>query len=344
MRLPGPAPRCLVVHGVSIGVVRAWATLWDDTGSMRAVGISVIGGTVEPFDLPEPPKPGPRDIVVDVRGAGIANWDDLVRTGAWDVGIRPPMALGVEAAGFVRMIGSGVTRFAAGDAVLVHSAPLRYQGAWAERFLAAEADVAAKPPSLDWMTAAVLPVPLLTASQVVVHLTKEPGTDVLIHGAGGLTGGMLVLMAVQAGYRVVATCSPASADRVRGYGAAETVDHNDPAWRVALHEAFPRGFGAVIVAVRGGSASVLPLVADGGQLLTITGDSPANERGIAMTNAYVAPDGPALETAAHLVARLGVPIPIAATVGFAETADALRRTTSGSSGGARVLDLRPADR
>jgi NADPH:quinone reductase-like Zn-dependent oxidoreductase len=309
---------------------------------MRTVGIRAIGGPIQQLDLPDPPEPGRGEVVIDVVTAGVGNWDDLVRTGAWDVGLRPPMALGVEAAGIVRTVGPGVTRIAEGDAVLVHSAPLRYQGTWAEQLLAAEADVAAKPPSLDWMAAAALPVPLLTASQVVGRLTIEPGAGVLVHGAGGLTGGLFVVMAAGAGFRVVATCSPASADRVRGYGAADTIDYNDPAWQAVLQGAFPRGFGAVIVAVRGASASVLPLVADGGQLLTITGDPPPSERGIAVTNAYVAPDGPALEAAAELVARLGVRIPIAETVGLAETADALRRATGGSSGGARVIDLRQA--
>ncbi|TMG16412.1 MAG: NADP-dependent oxidoreductase, partial [Chloroflexi bacterium] len=39
---------------------------------------------------------------MEVHAAGVANWDDLVRTGGWDVGITPPMALGVEAAGTIR--------------------------------------------------------------------------------------------------------------------------------------------------------------------------------------------------------------------------------------------------
>jgi hypothetical protein len=46
--------------------------------------------------------------------------------------------------------------------VLVHSTPLLYQGAWAERFLAPEAHVAAKPSTLSWGEAALLPVPLLS--------------------------------------------------------------------------------------------------------------------------------------------------------------------------------------
>jgi NADPH:quinone reductase-like Zn-dependent oxidoreductase len=49
-----------------------------------------------------------------VRAAGVANWDDIVRQGGWDVGLSPPMALGVEAAGVVTAAGAGVHDWALG--------------------------------------------------------------------------------------------------------------------------------------------------------------------------------------------------------------------------------------
>ncbi|MFL5754883.1 MAG: alcohol dehydrogenase catalytic domain-containing protein, partial [Chloroflexota bacterium] len=84
---------------------------------MRAAGIRAFGGPVERLDLPPPPDPTADDVLVEVRAAGIGNWDDLVRTGSWDVGTAPPMALGVEAAGVVRAIGPTQARFAPGDEV-----------------------------------------------------------------------------------------------------------------------------------------------------------------------------------------------------------------------------------
>jgi NADPH:quinone reductase-like Zn-dependent oxidoreductase len=53
----------------------------EDTYGMRAVGICAFGGTIEQLELPEPPEPGRRDVLVDVLRAGIGNEDDLVRTG-----------------------------------------------------------------------------------------------------------------------------------------------------------------------------------------------------------------------------------------------------------------------
>src|SRR4051812_38286 len=103
---------------------------------MRAAGVRDFGLAVEPLDVPEPIGPGSDEVLIDVRAAGVANWDDLIRTGAWAVGGQPPLALGTEAAGVVAAIGSDVNGFVVGERVLVHSTPLRSQGAWAERFLA----------------------------------------------------------------------------------------------------------------------------------------------------------------------------------------------------------------
>jgi NADPH:quinone reductase-like Zn-dependent oxidoreductase len=95
---------------------------------MRPAGVRALGAPPEPIVLPEPPAPSADEVLIDVEAAGVGNWDDVVRSGGWDVGIRPPMALGVEAAGIVRVVGTHVTRFVPGDRVIVHSAPLRYQG------------------------------------------------------------------------------------------------------------------------------------------------------------------------------------------------------------------------
>ena len=73
--------------------------------AMRAAGIDEFGGAVHPMTLPEPRTLGPDEVLIDVRAAGVANWEEFVRTGGWDVGARPPMALGVEASGVVRAVG-----------------------------------------------------------------------------------------------------------------------------------------------------------------------------------------------------------------------------------------------
>ena len=125
----------------------------------------------------------------------MGNWDEFVRTDGWDVGRRPPMALGVEAAGVVAAVGSMVTDWAPGDEVMTHPLPLRDQGTWAPTLIAPAALLAAKPASVSWEVAAVFPVPALTAAQVLGEaLGVSAGERLLVNGAGGVTGRLLVLL------------------------------------------------------------------------------------------------------------------------------------------------------
>jgi hypothetical protein len=66
---------------------------------VRAAGIHRFGDQIESLELPGPRALRPDEVLIDVRACGVGNWDEFVRTGNWDLGIRPPMALGVEAAG-----------------------------------------------------------------------------------------------------------------------------------------------------------------------------------------------------------------------------------------------------
>ena len=65
---------------------------------MRAAGIDAFGGEVRLLELSAPASPAPDEVVISVHAAGVGNWDEIVRVGDWDVGRRPPLALGVEAA------------------------------------------------------------------------------------------------------------------------------------------------------------------------------------------------------------------------------------------------------
>jgi NADPH:quinone reductase-like Zn-dependent oxidoreductase len=305
---------------------------------MRAAGIRALNGPVEQLELPRPPEPIDDEVLIEVRAAGIGNWDDLVRTGAWEVGTTPPMALGVEAAGVVRAIGPNQTRFALGAEVLVHSTPLRYQGAWAEWYLSPGAAVAAKPPDLDWNAAGALPVPALTAQQTVTRLGCGSSDVALIHGAGGVTGGLLVALAAAAGCRVVATSSARAAERVRRYGASEVVDYHTADWPSQALRFAGGTFSVGINAVRGAASALLPLLADGSRLATITGDPPRRERAIEVVNAYVAPDGSALEAAVRQLVARGLTIPIAGVYAIAEAVVGLQAMVDGRAKGASVVD------
>jgi NADPH:quinone reductase-like Zn-dependent oxidoreductase len=313
---------------------------------VRAAGVTAAGGPVRVLDLPGPRPLRADEVLLDVRASGVGNWDEFIRTGGWDTGARPPMALGVEAAGLVAAIGTGVTGVAVGDRVTTHSLPLRQQGAWAEQLIAAAADVAVLPPTVPWAAAAALPVPALTADQALAAagVTAGAGQAVLVHGAGGVTGGLLVQLAAHLGATVIATAGAASARRVTDLGAAHVLDYRAADWPAqarALSGAGAAGVDAAVNAARAGAADALAAVRDGGGLATITGDPPAAERGITVRDIEVVPDGPRLGVLAGLLAadalavRTGEPRPLE------QAAAALDLVRRGAGGAAVVLDPRP---
>jgi NADPH:quinone reductase-like Zn-dependent oxidoreductase len=306
---------------------------------MRAAGIERFGGEVRMLELAAPGPPAADEVVISVRAAGVANWDEFVRSGQWDVGRQPPLALGVEAAGVVESIGDDVLTLAPGDEVLTHPVPLREHGAWAELLLASAAAVAPKPASVPWEEAAALPVPALTADQALAEAAPEPdGEWILVHGAGGVTGGLIVQLAVARGATVVATAGPTSAARVGGHGAALVLDYHDPEWPMRVREASPdrRGVAAAVNAAPGGAALALQAVADGGRLATITGDPPTPERRIGVTDVYVRADGAALALLATALDEGLLSVDVAARLPLRDAAAALDSAVSGR-GGAIVL-------
>src|SRR4051794_16574674 len=121
---------------------------------MLVAGIRRTGGDVGMIEVPGPRPLAGDEVLIEVRAAGVGNWDEFVRTGGWDVGRRPPMALGVEAAGLVTAVGSRVTDWAPGDEVMTHPLPLRDQGTWAPTLIAPSALLARKPAGVSLEAAA----------------------------------------------------------------------------------------------------------------------------------------------------------------------------------------------
>jgi NADPH:quinone reductase-like Zn-dependent oxidoreductase len=308
---------------------------------MQAAGIEAFGGDVHLLELPAP-TPAPDEVLIMVRATGVGNWDEIVRVGDWQVGRRPPLALGVEAAGVVIAAGDDVSSFASGDEVLTHPVPLRHQGTWAEQLVAPATLVARKPAAVPWETAAAFPVPALTADQALIEVAPAPaGEWILVHGAGSVTGGIVVQLAAARGATVLATAGPSSEARVRGYGAHIVLDYHDPEWPNRAKDLTPggRGVAAAVNAAPGGAATALGAVAAGGRLATITGDPPQPERGVIVANVYVRADGGRLAALVEEVAKGLLSLQVGTTLPLAEAATALQDAVHGRAGGATVLTL-----
>ena len=308
---------------------------------MLVAGIHRTGGDVQMIDVPGPRRLAADEVLIQVRAAGVGNWDEFARTGGWDVGSRPPMALGVEAAGVVTAVGRTVTDWAPGDEVMTHPLPLRDQGTWAPKLIAPAAVLARKPAGISWEIAAVFPVPALTAAQVLDEaLGVGPGDRLLVNGAGGVTGRLLVSLGSLRGAEVIATAGPRSHASVTGLGARYVIDYHEQDWpdRV-LAITGGSGVAVAVNAAPDGAGDAIRAVRDGGCLATITSDPPDQDRGITVSSLYVRPDGGQLDDLGRLLAAGQLQISVAMSYELLDAADALTTVVSGRADGAVALTL-----
>src|SRR4029450_13726650 len=138
------------------------------------------------------------------------------------------------------------------------------RGTWAARVLAPAATVAARPPEASWEAGGAFPIPALTAAQALDEaLGIESGGWVVVNGAGGVTGGLLVQLAAARGARVIATASAKKAERIRDYGASEVLDYHGD-WPALVRELTGGGAPKAVNAAPGPGGTPVKAVADGG--------------------------------------------------------------------------------
>src|ERR1700733_3551880 len=173
------------------------------------------------------PAPGPRDILVKVRAAGLNPVDFKFRQGKLRAIQRPklPFVLGNELAGEVIVVGRDVKRFRAGDRVFARVAKDR-AGAFAEQACVDEDDAAHIPRNLDFTAAAAIPLAGLTALQALRdELHVKPGQKVFISGGAGGVGTFAIQIAKWLGAHVTTTASKRGEALVRSLGADEVIDY-----------------------------------------------------------------------------------------------------------------------
>src|SRR4051794_31736314 len=167
---------------------------------MKAILFDRFGGpeVLHQADI-EVPSPGPRQVRVRVKTAGLNAVDGKIRSGMMEA-LRPttfPAVPGGELAGVVDALGEGVTALQVGDEVLGWSDT----GSYAEYALASQ--VAHKPAGLGWDDAAALPVASETAERVLNLLDVAAEETVLMHGAAGGVGTLAIQLAAARGARVI---------------------------------------------------------------------------------------------------------------------------------------------
>jgi NADPH2:quinone reductase len=193
---------------------------------MRAIQVHQFGGpeVLALHELPTP-KPGPGEVLVRVRAAGVNPYDTYMRNGSY--AIKPPLPYtpGSDAAGSIEAVGQGVTGVKAGDRVYTATT---ISGAYAEYALALESQVHPLPEKTSFAQGAGLWVPYGTAYTALHHhAAARAGETVLIHGASGGVGVAAVQFARAQGLTVLGTAgTERGLELVRQQGAHRAFDHS----------------------------------------------------------------------------------------------------------------------
>jgi NADPH:quinone reductase-like Zn-dependent oxidoreductase len=176
------------------------------------------------------PAPGPGEVLVKVRAAGVNPAD-------WKRAERTPNSMttpGWDIAGVISDVGPGVTSWKAGDAVMGF---FEATGGYAQYAVINVDSIARKSEKLSFEQAAGVPLAAVTAWKALVDVADlRQGQRVLIHGAAGGVGSAAVQIAAARGAYVIATASERNHAFLKTIGAKETIDYNKERFEDRVHD------------------------------------------------------------------------------------------------------------
>lgn len=196
---------------------------------MRAVVITRRGdpSVLRVQQRPDPPPPGPGQLRVAVRAAGVNFADHLARVGLYPDAPKLPAVVGYEVAGTVEAVGEGVDSGRVGERVL---AGTRF-GGYAELVNVAASDSVPLPAAMSFEQGAAVPVNYATAwAALHGYGSLRAGERVLVHAAAGGVGIAAVQFAKAAGAEVHGTASPGKHPRLAELGVDRAIDYRRDGW------------------------------------------------------------------------------------------------------------------
>ncbi|MEW2114356.1 NADP-dependent oxidoreductase [Streptomyces sp. NPDC005474] len=292
------------------------------------------GPETEAFVDVDRPRPGPGQLLVAVRAAGVNPVDSKQRSGYARVGEAArelPAVFGNEVAGVVAEVGADVTGFAVGDEVFGNPVG----GGYAEFALLPVTVTAAKPAGISFTDAATLPVAAATAYDGVGQLALPEGATLLVTGAGGGVGAAILQIARSRGVRVVGVASDGKKDFVESLGAVHVP--SGPGLAERVRAAAPEGVDGVYDLVGGEVlAEAATLLTDRTKLVTAGATA---EAAAALGGARVARarNAAVLEAVADLVVRGDLTPHVTGTFPLDRAGEALRRVEEGHARGKTVI-------
>ncbi len=289
--------------------------------------------------------PGPGQVQVEVRAAGVNPVDYKVYSGArGDDPSLLPMRLGREASGVVTAVGQGATgpaggQFQPGDEVIGYPV----DGAYATEIVAPASSVLPKPAALSFEQASGLMLTGATAFHALTVTNVTKGDTIVVHGAAGGVGLMVVQLAVHIGARVIGTAGESGHAYLRQFGAEPVVYGDGLVERI--RELAPGGVDAAIDTVGTTEAidTSLALVPDRSRIVTIAAFQRGLELGIKVIGGAPGADpGTEVRSAARLdllrlVEEDKLRVVVAAIYPLFEAADAHRALQVGHTHGKIIL-------
>ncbi|UMP06493.1 medium chain dehydrogenase/reductase family protein [Amycolatopsis sp. EV170708-02-1] len=229
----------------------------------------VLPGKVEPegLELRERPlpEPGPGQVVIAMEATGVSFAEQQMRRGKYYDQPPFPFVPGYDLVGTVLTTGDGVGSALAGRRV----AALTKVGSWASHVLLDAADVVPVPDGLGAEEAETAVVNGITAWQMLHRKARvRAGQTILVHGANGGVGSLLVQLAAHAGVQVLGTASKRHHEALRRKGVMP-IDYRTEDISARVRELAPEGVDAVFDHVGGASVPASwKLLARGGTLVS----------------------------------------------------------------------------
>jgi NADPH:quinone reductase-like Zn-dependent oxidoreductase len=312
---------------------------------MRAITVTEYGATPAMAEI-STPEPGPGQVLLKLRAAGMNPMDAVLASGDWKpMPATFPMVLGADAAGVVEKLGEGESRFSVGDDLFgqLFIAPLGSAGTYAEYVAVTEdAPLARVPAGLDDVLAAALPTAGGAALQLVDLLEPLTGKTVLIVGAGGGVGSFATQFAANAGGEVIANAREQDAERIRAYGAIETIDHTETSLVDTVRQGHPDGIDALLdlVSDASGFAALASLVHEGGSAVTtryVADEDALRTHGVTGINFALQPSSELFERVAEAVADRRIVAPPITRVSLEDVPAVLSSAQSRPASGKTVI-------
>jgi NADPH:quinone reductase len=310
---------------------------------MRAVGLFTHGGpdVLKVVEVPEI-HAGPGQVRIRVHAATVNPTDVGVRNGTraeQQKADPPPYVPGMEAAGIVDEVGTGVPdRLKVGDAVMAIVVPKGSHGAYREQIVLDARSVVRAPAGKTHPEAGSLPMNGLTARQSLDLLKLSPGQVIAVTGAAGAYGGYVVQLAKAEGLTVIADASEKDEKLVASLGADIVVRRGDDVVS-RIREHFPQGVdgladGAVL------NERVIPAVRDGGAFASVRGFQGVPQRDIRFAATRVTNDAQEWEKLDRLRQQVEagkITLRVAEIYPPEKAADAHRRLEAGGTRGRLVI-------